>query len=76
MFLFPINIPTFYFSPSKKFLQLLVPVKFSIATFGSYFKVNFSIFFNEIVQKCVEYCKNLSQKKYNFLTIHKLNMNF
>jgi len=50
----PINIPTFCFSPSKIFLQLLVPIKFSITTFGPYFEVNFCIFFNEIVQKCVE----------------------
>jgi len=63
MFLLPINIPTFRFSLSKIFLQLLVSIKFSITTFGPYFKVNFSIFFfNEIVQKCVEYCKNISQK--------------
>jgi len=39
MFLVPINISTFYFSPSKKFLQLLVPKKFSIFTFGPSFKV-------------------------------------
>jgi len=62
MFLVPINILTFRFRPSKIFLQLLVPIKFSITTFGPYFKVNFSIFFNEIVQKCIEYCKNISQK--------------
>jgi len=30
----PINIPTFRFRPSKIFLQLLVPIKFSITTFG------------------------------------------
>ena len=60
MFLVPINIPTFRFSPSKNFLQLLVPIEFSITTFGPYFKVNFSIFF---LMKCVEYCKNISQKK-------------
>jgi len=44
MFLVPINILTFRFSPSKKILQLLVPIKFSITTFGPYFKVNFCIF--------------------------------
>ena len=37
MFLLPINIPTFRFSHSKIFLQLLVPQKFSITTFGPYF---------------------------------------
>jgi len=66
MFLVPINIPTFRFSPSKNFLQLLVPIKFSITTFGPYFKVNFSIFFYEIVQKCVEYYKDLSHKILEF----------
>jgi len=62
MFLVPINIPTFRFNPSKIFLQLLVPIKFSITTFGPYFKVNFSFF----LMKCVEYCKNISQKKLEF----------
>ena len=54
MFLVPINISTFCFSPSKKFLQLLVPKKFSIFTFGPSFKVNLYvefIFFNKILQK-------------------------
>jgi len=37
MFLVPIIIPTFHFSPSKIFLQLLVPIKFLITTFGPYF---------------------------------------
>jgi len=37
MFFVPINIPTFRFSLSEKFLQLLVPIKFSITTFGPYF---------------------------------------
>jgi len=37
MFLIPINISTFRFSPSKIFLQLLVPIKFSITTFDPYF---------------------------------------
>jgi len=32
-----INIPTFRFSPFKIFLQLLVPIKFSITTFAPYF---------------------------------------
>ena len=45
MFLVPINIPTFLFSPSKIFFQLLVPIKFSIATFGPYFKVKLVFFF-------------------------------
>ena len=37
MFLIPINILNFCFSPSKIFLQFLVPIKFSITTFGPYF---------------------------------------
>jgi len=37
MFLIPINILTFHFSFFKFFLQLLVPIKFSITTFGPYF---------------------------------------
>jgi len=37
MFLVPINISTFYFSPYKIFLQLLVPIKFLIITFGPLF---------------------------------------
>jgi len=40
MFLVPINMSTFGFSPSKKFLQLLVPIKFSIFIFGLSFKEN------------------------------------
>jgi len=32
-----INISTFRFSPSKIFLQLLIPIKFPITTFGPYF---------------------------------------
>jgi len=63
MFLDPIS---FCFSSSKIFLQLLVPIKFSITTFGPYFKVNF-LFFNEIFQKCVKYCKIISQKKIKIL---------
>jgi len=43
MFLVPINIPTFRFSPSKISLQLLVPIKFSITTFSPYFEFNFYI---------------------------------
>jgi len=69
MFFVPINILTFCFNPSKIFLQLLIHVKFSITTFDPYFWVNFSIiFFNQIMQKCVEYCKNLSQKKLEFFS--------
>ena len=37
MFFASINIPTFRFSPSKILLQFLVPIKFSITTFGPYF---------------------------------------
>jgi len=65
MCLVPINISTFRFSPFKNFLRLLVPIKFSITTFGPYFKFYF-IFFNKIVHKCLEYCKSLSQKKIEF----------
>jgi len=56
MFLVPINISTFRFSPSKIFLQLLVPIKFSIIAFGPYFKVNSYVeftFLNKILQKNV-----------------------
>jgi len=35
--LVPINISIFCVSPSKIFLQLLVPIKFSITTFDPYF---------------------------------------
>ena len=31
------TISTFYFNPSKKFLQLLVTIKYSINIFGPYF---------------------------------------
>jgi len=75
MFLVPINIPTFRFSPSKIFLQLLVPIKFQSLLLVPIFKLIF-VFFNEIVQKCVEYCEKKSQKKIDFLTKHKLNINF
>ena len=54
MVLVPINISTFRFSPSKKFLQLLVPKFFSNFTFGPSFKVNSYvefIFLNKILQK-------------------------
>jgi len=54
MFLVLINIPTFRFSPSKNFLQLLDPIKFSIFTFGPSFKVNSYvefIFLDKILQK-------------------------
>jgi len=40
MFLIPINMSTFRFRHSKKFVQLLVLQKFSIITFGPSFKVN------------------------------------
>jgi len=36
----PTNMSNFYFSPSKKFRQLLNPQKISILTFGPSFKVN------------------------------------
>ena len=47
MFLVPINIPIFRFSPSKIFLQLLVPIKFQSLLLVLIFKLIF-------VQKCVE----------------------
>ena len=34
------------------------------------------VFLNEIVQICAEYYKNLPPERYNFLTKHRLNMNF
>jgi len=49
MFLVPINILIFRFNPSKIFLQLLVPLKFLITTFGPIFKL-ILIFFDKIVQ--------------------------
>jgi len=52
----PINIPLFRFSPFKIFLQLLVPRKFTIFTFGPLFKVNSYVefvFLNKILQKNV-----------------------
>jgi len=54
MILVTINIPTFYFSPSKTFLQLLVPKKFVIITFDPSFKVNTYVecmFLNKILHK-------------------------
>jgi len=54
MFLVPVNMLTFHFSPSKKILQLLVPQKISIFTFGPSFKINSYvefIFLNKILQK-------------------------
>ena len=60
---------TFRFSPSKIFLQLLVPIKFSIFIFGPFFKVNSYvefIFFNKIFQKNSKYYKNHSKKKLEF----------
>jgi len=57
MFLTPINISTFCFSPSKIFLQLLVLIKFSITTLVAIFMLIFVFFFNEIVQKYVGHCK-------------------
>jgi len=54
MFLVHINMLTFPFSPSKIFLQLLVPKKFSIFTFSSTFKINSYvefIFLNKILHK-------------------------
>jgi len=66
MILVPINIPTFCICFSKIFLQLLLPIKFLIITFDFYFEVNFCIFFNEIMQKYVEYCKKKFPKKLEF----------
>jgi len=39
-----LNMSTFYFGPSKKILNLLVPIKYLITTFGPYFEVKFCIF--------------------------------
>ena len=60
---------TFRFSRSKIFLQLLVPIKFSVFTFGPSFKVNSYvklIFFNNIFQKNSKYFKNHSKKNLEF----------
>jgi len=72
MFLVSINISIYRFSYSKFFHQVLFPLKISTLLSVVIFKL-FFVFFNEILQKCVENCKNLS-KKNNFLTKHKLNM--
>ena len=71
---------TFHFSPSKIFLQLLVPIKFSIFIFGRSFKVNSYvefIFFNKNFQKNSKYYKNHSQNKIRiFLTKREFNIIF
>jgi len=54
MFLVLISMSTFRFSPSKVFLQLLVPIKFSFTTFGPSFKVKSYVeflFLNKILNK-------------------------
>ena len=54
MFVVPINMLIFRFSPSKKILSLLVPKNISIFTIGLSFKVNSYvefIFCNEILLK-------------------------
>jgi len=54
MFLVPINMSTFSFSPSNFFFQFLDLQKKLIFTFGPTFKVNSyakSIFLNKILQK-------------------------
>ena len=69
MFLVPVNIQSFVFSPPKNFLPILVPQKFSINTFSPYFLINSCvdfIFFNEIFQESVEYFNNHSQKILEF----------
>jgi len=66
MFLVPINISTFCFSPFKIFLKLLVPIKFQSLLFVPIFKLILVFFFNEIAHKCVEYYKNIFQKKLEF----------
>jgi len=69
----------FRLSHSKIFLQFLVPQKISIFTLGPSFKVNpyvKVIFFNKILQKIHNIVKITPNKFYNFLTKHKLNINF
>jgi len=66
MFLVLINIPTFRFSPSKIFLQLLVPIKFSIITFGPYFSVNFCIFLMKLSRNLWNIVKKSLEKKIEF----------
>jgi len=54
MFLVPVYMSTFWFSPYKIFLQLLVLQKFFIFIFGLSFKVNSYvefIFLNKILHK-------------------------
>jgi len=54
IFFIPIDTLIFRFSPSKFFLQILVPKKVSIFTFDPSFKVNSYvefIFLNKILQK-------------------------
>jgi len=53
MFLVPINMSTFHFSPSKIFLQLLVLKIFSIFTFGPYFKITKPILQRGIYLYCL-----------------------
>ena len=55
------NISTFCFSLSKKFLQFIVPQKFSIFTFGPFFKVNSHVEFIYLIKFC--------RKIYNIIRI-------
>jgi len=59
MSLIPINISTFHFSSSKIYLYLLISIKFSITTFGLYFKSSFVVNFNEMCRMF----KKISPKK-------------
>ena len=70
---------TFCFSPSKKILQLLLPQKFSIFTFGPSFKVNSHVEFIFLIKFSIKIHNiiRISPKKINnFLTKHEFNMNF
>ena len=69
----------FRFSPSKIFLQFLVPIKFSIFTFGPSFKVNAYvefILFNKVFRNIQNIIRITPKKIQNFLTKHEFNMNF
>ena len=64
---------TFCFSPSKKILQLLVLQKFSIFTFGLFFKVNSYVEFILLFCRKIHNIIKISPKKFR---IFKQNMNF
>jgi len=69
----------FHFSPSKKFLQLLVSQKLYIFNFGPLFKLNSCIIYIFVIkfyQKMYNIIRISPKRNLNFLTKHELNMNF